>query len=477
MLNIPQKALKSKKSNLTSAINITPSPAQNHLNLNLQRDYSQVRHAYRDIAHELIDNPNYKRHYLGKIKRETFFSRATALELCGEIMLTTWHKEGEGEKEIPHAWHCKDSKCQTCSSLKAKQRTIMLENTLAKYLLSGAVTLEDMRLVMITISPKNVPLEKLRNSTKALNAYVNKLLTRKKFLRDRFAPRGLGGYIRGTEIVGMSFDTQLGQGMTHPHVHLLVLVHYSYYTERYLTQRAFSEMIAEQFKTPIVIDDYNSPTEDKDGNKLEPKKIKVKLEGNNVDMRVVFDGRKFASKLASKATDKGKEKVEQEISRVMFEIVKQFKMESTEQSPATEEQQRIQESAQEFCSEIKESSKDALGYPDKGIMNPVQLRKLGALDRKKNKAYKEALEQYKQGKITKKELKQYEFKPYFLMLAEQTKGLRAVGSGGVFARRNMANADELTLPHKAQVIQYDHTAVDRVKPPQGEDKDKPLGQY
>ncbi|WP_285658453.1 hypothetical protein, partial [Helicobacter bizzozeronii] len=37
--------------------------------------------------------------------------------------------------------------------------------------------------------------------------------------------------------------------------------------------------------------------------------------------------------------------------------------------------------------------------------------------------------------------------------------------------------DELTLPHKAQVIQYDHTAVDRVKPPQGEDKDKPLGQY
>ncbi|WP_158529367.1 hypothetical protein [Helicobacter bizzozeronii] len=52
-----------------------------------------------------------------------------------------------------------------------------------------------------------------------------------------------------------------------------------------------------------------------------------------------------------------------------------------------------------------------------------------------------------------------------------------MGSGGVFARRKMANADELVLPHRAQVIDYDNTAVDRVEPPQDEDKNKPLGQY
>uniref|UniRef100_UPI0013CE3CF5 protein rep n=1 Tax=Helicobacter vulpis TaxID=2316076 RepID=UPI0013CE3CF5 len=183
MLNIPQRTLKFKKPNSATTTNVpafSSSPTQKHLNLSLQRDYSELNHAYRDIAHELSNNPNYQKYYLGKIKRETFFNRATALEFCGEIMLTTWHGENGEEKEIPHAWCCKDAKCSKCTSLRAKQRTIMLENTLAKYLLSGAVTLEDLRLVMLTISPKNVPLEKLRNNTKALNAYVHKLLTRKK---------------------------------------------------------------------------------------------------------------------------------------------------------------------------------------------------------------------------------------------------------------------------------------------------------
>ncbi|CAM2960008.1 hypothetical protein [Helicobacter felis] len=63
---------------------------------------------------------------------------------------------------------CLCHECQTCGSLKVKQRTIILENTSTKCLLSGVVTLEDMRLMMITISPKSVPLEKLRNNTKAL---------------------------------------------------------------------------------------------------------------------------------------------------------------------------------------------------------------------------------------------------------------------------------------------------------------------
>ncbi|CRF41334.1 protein rep [Helicobacter ailurogastricus] len=415
-------------------------------------------------------NPNYTKHHLGKIKRKTFFSRAKHIELCNATIIETTHKNGT--LAIPHGFSCKDKLCYTCNSIKAHKHTIKYQQAIANLILNSEISLENLRLIMITLSPPNVAIEDTRNTTKALNAVVHTLLTKKSLLRFRTAPEGVWGYIRGTEWTGNNFHTQLAIGKTHPHVHLLLLTDWAYYTDetadRYIDQKKheLTQMVKEQIKHPIAITDYNSNEKDKDGNPI-PVPIEVNIADCHVHVEIVFDGRDYID-------PKSKKCLEPKMHNAIFEIVKGFKFDSADEGidPQALEQ------AKSFCNDIKAKSKKALDYKDKGALSPEHIRKLGTMDREKNRKYQEAKELHKQGKISQEQLDEHEFKPYFMMFCEQVRGLRTFGSGGVFAKCKLEQAFIDSPPEQARIIRYDAKPAEQLKlePPKGKDKKKTLGQ-
>ncbi|GMB95329.1 hypothetical protein NHP21011_14320 [Helicobacter heilmannii] len=475
------------------------------VSLNNQTKYSLVSHFLRDVAHELTrrpnkakegtadnpaigtmdnplieqvwGNPNYTKHYLGKIQPRTFHNRANNIALCNMDMVETTHANGI---TAPHGYSCKDKLCYTCNSIKAYKRTIMFQRALAQLILDNAIPLKDLRLTMITISPPNVPLEDTRNTTKALNALVHTLLTYKSLLRYRFAPKETWGYIRGTEWTGNNFKAQLAIGKTHPHVHLLMVTDWAYYDDRkskkkgkkrYLDQKKYelTELIKAELAYPIVITDYNSNETDKDGNPI-PVPIEVNIPDCNVDIRIVFDGAKFARKNKKR----NKERIEGKLQNAIFEIVKGFKFDSADEGM----EQKALEYAEDFCDKVKKNSKDALNYADKGALSPENIRKLGTIDREKNREYQQAKELYEQGAISQEQLAEHEFKPYFMMFCEQIRGLRTFGSGGIFARCKLEQIGIDSPPEQARIIRYDAKPAEQLKlePPKGKDKKKTLGQ-
>ncbi|BCZ20070.1 hypothetical protein NHP190012_17120 (plasmid) [Helicobacter sp. NHP19-012] len=475
------------------------------VSLNNQTKYSFVSHFLHDVGHELTrrpnkakegtadnpaigtmdnplteqkyGNPNYTKHYLGKIQPRTFHNRANNIALCNMDMVETTHANGI---TAPHGYSCKDKLCYTCNSIKAYKRTIMFQRALAQTILDDAIPLEDLRLIMITLSPPNVPLEDTRNTTKALNALVHTLLTYKSLLRYRFAPKETWGYIRGTEWTGNNFKAQLAIGKTHPHVHLLMVTDWAYYDDRkskkkgkkrYLDQKKheLTELIKAELAYPIVITDYNSNETDADGNPI-PVPIEVNIPDCNVDIRIVFDGSTFARK----NKERDEERIKGKLKNAIFEIVKGFKFDSADEGM----EQKALEYAEDFCDEVKKNSKDALNYPDKGALSPEHIRKLGTIDREKNRKYQQAKELYEQGAISQEQLAEHEFKPYFMMFCEQIRGLRTFGSGGIFARCKLEQIGIDSPPEQARIIHYDADPVEqlKLKPPKGKDKKKTLGQ-
>ncbi|WP_162982911.1 protein rep [Helicobacter sp. L8] len=406
------------------------------------------------------------------------------MDLCTKMVVPTWHtikrsiEEFEAKTnviEIPHAYTCKDRFCFHCNSImKAHYRTLGYQETLADHISSGKIDLENLRLMMVTISPKNVPLGDLRNTVKALNAHIHRLLQSTKKLKYRFAPQAIWGFIRGTEVLGDSFETQLGIGMTHPHIHLLFAVDWDYYTSiippkpskakrprksknpkkpksRYLTQQDLSKMVAEEFARGITIDhDYNIVLDP-----LNPVKTPkfMQLEGCNVDMRIVFDGRKFANRYKNRT----QERMQANLHAAMREVVKGMKFSSTDENIQPDLQ-----FAQDFYDEIKTNAKDVLVYPDKGALSPEMLRRITEIDRKNAKEYEETGKSYA---------------PLFIQLAEQMRGLRSFGSGGIFAKCKLTTTNCVDEPpHKASIFEASDEAY-HAPSPRGEDKKKPLGQY
>ncbi|WP_158654127.1 protein rep, partial [Helicobacter ailurogastricus] len=324
---------------------------------------------------------------------------------------------------------------------------------------------------MITISPPNVALEDTRNTTKALNAVVHTLLTKKSLLRYRTAPKETWGYIRGTEWTGKNFKGQLAIGKTHPHVHLLLLTDWAYYTDktknRYINQakHELTQMVKEQIAEPIAITDYNSNETDAEGNPI-PIITEVNIADCNVHIKKVLDGREFID-------PKSKKPLDDKIFNAVFEIIKGFNFGSANEHIDPQ----ILEYAKDFSNEIKAKSKDALNYPDKGALSPEQIRRLGTMDREKNKAYKEAKELYEQGKISQEQLAEHEFKPYFMMFCEQIRGLRTFGSGGVFARCKLEQIGIDSPPEQAHIIRYDAKPAEQLRAPKGKDRKKHLAEY
>ncbi|WP_158650281.1 protein rep [Helicobacter suis] len=401
-------------------------------------------------------NP-YQLHTINAIQPKTFYSRALGFNTCGKDIITTWHNG----VEIPHAFTCKNRACFHCNSVKAKKRTLTFIQGISDLVLNNQISMQNLRLMMVTLSPKNGDLEQLNNMVRALREHVKHMMkVKRNGFKDRFAPNGVFGYIMGVEFVGDSFNTQLAVGKCHPHVHILLVVDWDYYTKpippkpskakrppkkpkppksRYLTSFELSEMFAKELGRKMIVGDHN----DKEYNtqlwldKAERTKtarnpVRVQLEGNNVDMRIVFDGRKFANKYAKRS----KERAEKNLHSALHEILKGFKLEASQEETDTEDASPEQ-MAKDFTRALEKEAKDAVGYPDSGADSPEQQRLVAMLD------YKNQCQYEKDGTP---------FKPWAMIYEEQKKWLRSFSSGGSLAKCKLRPLETInTPPERAQI--------------------------
>ncbi|WP_285653194.1 protein rep, partial [Helicobacter ailurogastricus] len=498
-----------------NAPKVSLTPTQHKITLIAQTHFSGIASTHFNIHKQLMDTdivdengliigqkpPNpYQLHTINAIQPKTFYSRALGFNTCGKDIITTWHNG----VEIPHAFTCKNRACFHCNSVKAKKRTLTFIQGISDLVLNNQISMQNLRLMMITLSPKNGDLEQLNNMARALCKHVNHMMkVKRNGFKDRFAPKGVFGYIMGVEFVGDSFKTQLAVGKCHPHVHILLVVDWDYYTKpippkpskakrppkkpkppksRYLTSFELSEMFAKELERGMVVGDHNDKEYNKSlwkqnreeeeemearGEKIPQKAerdlTKVQLEGNNVDIKILFDGRKFANKYAKRS----KERAEKNLHSALHEILKGFKLEASQeetdpQEPTDQQDSPTQDAqdqeptptqiAKDFTRALEKEAKDAVGYPDSGADSPEQQRLVAMLDYKNQRQYEEQKRQYEAGECDEEPTP---FKPWAMIYEEQKKWLRSFSSGGSLAKCKLRPLETINTPPERAQIYHD----------------------
>ncbi|CRF50889.1 hypothetical protein HHE06_07450 [Helicobacter heilmannii] len=318
-------------------------------------------------------------HHLNKISGWVFLNRAERTAKCHQYKHVTYHMG----KEIIHAHKCKDRLCVACNALKARANAKLL----AEYLVdSGIASDPNTRLFMLTFTVKNLKVEECHNAVNVMHRAFNYLFTTEKNgLKDRFAPPGKGGYLRGTEVLGT--QTDLAHGLVHPHIHVLVLVDWAYYSDkkakRFINMRAKKHELSKMWQRALLLKKNRKIKDYATG-----KDIEMELEGKIVDMRVVYNGDEFA--------DKDRETTSTALYKPIHEVNKGF-------STLPKKTGYVEE----WVEVKKEKLAQKISYPT--------LLASG--------------EQIKRMKVD-----------YFMKFCEQTRGLKLWSSGGIFV--NLADKIE-----------------------------------
>ena len=152
------------------------------------------------------------------------------------------HKEtSERRQGVKSANLCNTRLCSMCAM--NKQRKLLNE---LKSILKQIEASRPVKYIFLTLTVKNPPITKLKDTLKAMNKAF-KLLTKS----EEFSSSVLG-YIRALEVLGGS--TQ--EGEAHPHFHCLLVVKPSYFKgNKYISQARWSELWQRSLKVdymPVV---------------------------------------------------------------------------------------------------------------------------------------------------------------------------------------------------------------------------------
>lgn len=170
--------------------------------------------------------------------------KAKRCEECGTFLEFCEYQRketSERNKSLKSANLCKVRLCPMCAMNKERKLLNELKSILKQIEASRPV-----KYIFLTLTVKNPPITKLKDTLKAMNKAF-KLLTKS----EEFSSSVLG-YIRALEVLGGS--TQ--EGEAHPHFHCLLVVKPSYFKgNKYISQERWSELWRRSLKvdyTPVV---------------------------------------------------------------------------------------------------------------------------------------------------------------------------------------------------------------------------------
>jgi len=129
---------------------------------------------------------------------------------------------GESRLKLRAAQFCRVRHCPVCQW----RRSLMWQARFLQALPSIEQAYPSARWVFLTLTVRNVPVQKLRQSLREINRAWNRLRLRPEFARNVL------GWIRTTEV------TRGRDGSAHPHVHCLLMVRPSYFSSKYYVKQS-----------------------------------------------------------------------------------------------------------------------------------------------------------------------------------------------------------------------------------------------
>jgi plasmid rolling circle replication initiator protein Rep len=167
--------------------------------------------------------------------------RAERMRLCArhlEFVETVDKQTGAVSTKLHHAMFCHNRYCPIC----AWRRSLFWKAKFHKALPEIMEQYPKSRFIFLTLTVRNMPVNKLRKSLQSMNKAWSRLVKRVQF-------NAVQGWVRSTEV------TRDKNGDCHPHFHVMLMVDGSYFSENYVKHsewvRAWREVMRIDYD-PIV---------------------------------------------------------------------------------------------------------------------------------------------------------------------------------------------------------------------------------
>jgi len=257
---------------------------KNELNVKHPEELILNEEKFRD--HKLMTND-----LIIKLDRCEFDKQSEMVAGCGSWLLFSHQqnmKTFELRKRLKLANFCKFRFCPMCNWRRSRN----LGRSLIKGLTDISQT-QDIEFIFLTLTIKNPPVNKLKETIKHMNAAFKRMIQTKKY------KQAVLGHFKALEILGD--NTPVGEA--HPHFHCFLIVPKSYFTSRYyIKQGEWQEM----WKKALRVDYELS---------VDVRKIRVKKNSKLTALQsAVFEVAKYAvksSELTSRSDEDFKEIINQ----------------------------------------------------------------------------------------------------------------------------------------------------------------------
>lgn len=183
--------------------------------------------------------------------RKVNFVAGCRMEVCGSYLEFDKFQNimtGDLMRSLTYGNFCRCYKfCPVCSwHYSVKTSADFLGRLMRMQRERKAEGLKPYRLVFLTLTVRNCPLDELRETLRAMSKSWDRLARTK-----RFRQAIQGGWFRGVEYLGDETDA----GEAHPHYHVLLVVTESYFKKHYIKQEEWADMWRDALRVdydPIV---------------------------------------------------------------------------------------------------------------------------------------------------------------------------------------------------------------------------------
>lgn len=158
--------------------------------------------------------------YIIKLLKCGFSSRADNVLHCSSYLVFSLQQNiytSDERIRLKRANFCKDRFCSTCNWRRSLNLARELQNAL-----EAIKEQRKVEILFLTLTAKNEPIERLRETIREMNKSFQRLIQTKRF------KRAVLGFIKAVEILG----SKTPAGQSHVHFHCLLVVPKSYFTSR-----------------------------------------------------------------------------------------------------------------------------------------------------------------------------------------------------------------------------------------------------
>lgn len=223
---------------------------EDHNKIDIEEDFTDFDNLKDLLEHKNILEKN------ARFRRFLSINQLVRSENCASFLQFARYENAESQvkKILKSARFCKHRFCAMCQYRKSRKVSLETISRIEQM----RENIRGLRAILLTLTVPNCAIKDLNETVKKMSKAFDNFMKRKNIKKVCL------GYVRALELFGD--HTKVGEA--HPHYHILFLVKHSYFGSRdYLTQKDFSKLWTDCYKSPVnlVVD----------VRKIKAKKVKV----------------------------------------------------------------------------------------------------------------------------------------------------------------------------------------------------------